>query len=254
MPGPRNPSAWPLRNRRLWGRLAATAHAFGRRALAVRGARRQLHNSRGAGDPLARFASRTHVRQVPEGALPPCLRHVLAAWNVFGSPIGLSQTLGRRTINSGLTALRKEADGMGRDQAASGPIAALRTTDERYTSVVWELEADGGPRGSVCGFPTGSANTPAAACAGGPASRHPDSPPTPGIPGSRQVTARNPQQPGAAARQNRATLGAPKSEAIARASKFITMCSWRTCAVRLSSQRFSNSPGSSSKSNSSPRP
>ena len=141
MPGPRNPSAWPLRNRRLWGRLAATAHAFGRRALAVRGARRQLHNSRGAGDPLARFASRTHVRQVPEGALPPCLRHVLAVWNVFGSPIGLSQTMGRRTINSGLTALRKEADGMGRDQAASGPIAALRTTDGRYTSVVWELRA-----------------------------------------------------------------------------------------------------------------
>lgn len=103
MPGPRNPSAWPSRNRRFRGRLAATAHAAGRRALAVRGARRQLRKSRGAGDPLARFASRTHVRPVPEGALPPRLRHVLTIRNVFASPIGLAQATGRRTTDSGLS-------------------------------------------------------------------------------------------------------------------------------------------------------
>ena len=106
MPGPRNPSAWPLRNRRLRGRLAATAHAAGRRALAVRGARRQLRNSRGADDPLARFALRTHVRRVPEGALPRCLRHVLAIRNVFASPIGMAQATGRRTTDSGLSSAR----------------------------------------------------------------------------------------------------------------------------------------------------
>ena len=106
MPGPRNPSAWPLRNRRLRGRLAATAHAAGKRALAVRGARRQLRNSRGTGDPLARFASRTRVRQVPEGTLPPCLRHVLTIRNVFASPIGLARATGRRTTDSGLSSAR----------------------------------------------------------------------------------------------------------------------------------------------------
>ena len=102
-PVPRNPSAWPSRNRRLRGRLAATAHAAGRRALAVRGARRQLRNSRGVGGPLARFASRTHVRPVPEGALPPRLRHVLTIRNVFASPIGLTQATGQRTTDSGLS-------------------------------------------------------------------------------------------------------------------------------------------------------
>ena len=106
MPGPRNSSAWPLRNHRLRGRLAATAHAADRRALAVRGARRQLPNSLGAGDPLARFASRTHVRQVPAGALPPCLRHVPAIRNVFASPIGLAQATGRPTTDSGLSSAR----------------------------------------------------------------------------------------------------------------------------------------------------